>query len=158
MISQERFEELVKLARKGQLETMEAIKLAVHESIADEQAKNAELLTAARLALPLMENFFRAKEGKGTIKMLRNAITKAEGNADFGRVCSCVECVPNGPDGPDETETNAKRYEWLRSRDLEQISLGGVFAGMTPDNTVLNGVDLDNAIDAEMAGTKGEQL
>jgi hypothetical protein len=45
MISQERFEELVTFARKGQLETMEAIKLAVHESVADEQAKNAELLS-----------------------------------------------------------------------------------------------------------------
>lgn len=81
MIPQERFDALVAFARKGQLETMEAIKLAVHESIADEQAKNAELLKAARLALPLMEKFFLAKQGKATIRILRNAIAKAEGQS-----------------------------------------------------------------------------
>lgn len=43
----------------------------------------------------------------------------------------------------------AARYEWLRSRDLDAIQQGGVFAGKTPDNVVLNGTDLDAAIDAE---------
>lgn len=42
---------------------------------------------------------------------------------------------------------DAQRYRWLRSRDLNAIEDGGVFAGMTPDNTVLNGDDLDRAID-----------
>jgi hypothetical protein len=83
MISQKRFEELVKLAerakKEGGMYIHEAISLAVHESIAVEQAKNAELLKAARLALPLMEKFFLAKQGKAKTRILRNAIAKAEG-------------------------------------------------------------------------------
>ena len=43
-----------------------------------------------------------------------------------------------------------RRYAYLRSRDLETIKTGGVFAGMTPDNLVMNGADLDAAIDAAM--------
>lgn len=50
-----------------------------------------------------------------------------------------------------EVESDAARYRWLRSRDLDTISKGGVFAGMTPQNVVLNEEDLDAAIDAAMA-------
>jgi hypothetical protein len=50
-----------------------------------------------------------------------------------------------------ELEQDAERYRWLRQRDLETIGVGGVFAGMTPENIVLNGDDLDNAIDAALA-------
>ena len=42
------------------------------------------------------------------------------------------------------------RYLWLRRRDLNTIQAGGVFAGMTPRNVVLNGKDLDEAIDDAM--------
>lgn len=42
------------------------------------------------------------------------------------------------------------RYLWLRRRDLNSIQAGGVFAGMTPNNVVLNGKDLDKAIDDAM--------
>ena len=45
-------------------------------------------------------------------------------------------------------EKDAERYRWLRGRDFETIQQGGVFAGVTPENMVINGVDLDNAIDA----------
>lgn len=48
-------------------------------------------------------------------------------------------------------EKDAARYRWLRSRDLETISQGGVFAGMTPENVILNGEDLDEAVDAAIA-------
>ncbi|HBP1657364.1 TPA: hypothetical protein L5U92_000743 [Pseudomonas aeruginosa] len=50
--------------------------------------------------------------------------------------------------------TDAARYRWLRERDLETISRGGVFAGMTPENIVLNLEDLDAEIDAAIEGTK----
>lgn len=54
---------------------------------------------------------------------------------------------------------DAQRYEWLRSRPLNTIARGGVFAGLTPDNVVLNGDDLDAAIDrARGAGEKGARL
>ena len=46
---------------------------------------------------------------------------------------------------------DAARYRWLRARDLETIGQGGVFAGMTPQNVILNGQDLDDAIDAALA-------
>lgn len=46
---------------------------------------------------------------------------------------------------------DAERYRWLRERDLDTVHAGGVFAGRTPDNVVLNGADLDTAIDAAMA-------
>ncbi|WP_027015518.1 hypothetical protein [Comamonas composti] len=53
---------------------------------------------------------------------------------------------------------DAMRYRWLRERDLDTLSKGGVFAGMTPNNVVLNGDDLDDAIDAAIAARadKGE--
>jgi hypothetical protein len=49
---------------------------------------------------------------------------------------------------------DAERYRWLRDRDLETIHNGGVFAGRTPDNMVVNGDDLDLDIDAAMKETK----
>jgi len=55
----------------------------------------------------------------------------------------------------DQQIAYAKRYEWLRSRDLDAIGSGGAFAGMTPENVVLNDVDLDAAIDAAMEHAHG---
>ncbi|MGF7197538.1 hypothetical protein FHW81_002663 [Pseudomonas sp. RC10-4-2] len=49
---------------------------------------------------------------------------------------------------------DVERYRWLRERDLETISRGGVFAGMTPKNIVLNLEDLDAEIDAAIEGAK----
>jgi len=48
-------------------------------------------------------------------------------------------------------ERDAARYRWLRERDLDTIHLGGVFAGQTPENLVINGEDLDRAIDEAMS-------
>ena len=45
---------------------------------------------------------------------------------------------------------DAARYQFLRGRDLNTIYMGGVFAGITPENVVLNGDDLDAAIDANL--------
>lgn len=46
---------------------------------------------------------------------------------------------------------DAARYRFLRSRDLDTIGKGGVFAGLTPDNMVLNEEHLDAAVDVAMA-------
>ena len=46
---------------------------------------------------------------------------------------------------------DAARYQFLRARDLDAIYAGGVFAGQTPQNVVLNGDDLDREIDAALA-------
>ncbi|HJV52771.1 MAG TPA: hypothetical protein VJ652_14990 [Noviherbaspirillum sp.] len=42
-------------------------------------------------------------------------------------------------------------YRYLRERDLDAIHKGGVFAGLTPDNIVLNGDDLDDTIRVAMS-------
>lgn len=54
-------------------------------------------------------------------------------------------------DDQDALARDAARYRWLRERDLDTIDKGGVFAGSTPDNVVLNGEDLDRAVDWGMA-------
>lgn len=48
----------------------------------------------------------------------------------------------------DEAARDAERYRFLRGRDLDTIHIGGVFAGMTPQNIVLNEDDLDREVDA----------
>ncbi|SUC63789.1 hypothetical protein [Pseudomonas aeruginosa] len=79
----------------------------------------------------------------------------------------CASVLPgtyymDPPDGgnvsiPEQIRRMAKdaaRYRWLRERDLETIRQGGVFAGMTPENIVLNLEHLDAAIDAALEGAK----
>ena len=43
---------------------------------------------------------------------------------------------------------NAERYQVLRQADIDTIHNGGLFAGLTPDNIVINGSDLDQRTDA----------
>lgn len=56
--------------------------------------------------------------------------------------------------GNRDIERDAARYRWLRERDLDSIDKGGVFAGMTPENLVLSGDELDAAIDLQMSFEK----
>ncbi|WP_127462310.1 hypothetical protein [Burkholderia thailandensis] len=58
------------------------------------------------------------------------------------------ECMASLLDRLEAAELYADRYRYLRERPLNAVSVGGVFAGKTPDNVVLNGADLDAAIDA----------
>ena len=60
----------------------------------------------------------------------------------------CIDC--SSAISAKEEVIYAKRYAFLRGRDIYSIASGGVFAGMTPANVVLNGVDLDAAIDDAM--------
>ena len=46
---------------------------------------------------------------------------------------------------------NAERYLVLRQADVDTIHNGGLFAGLTPDNIVINGSDLDERVDAVLA-------
>jgi hypothetical protein len=50
----------------------------------------------------------------------------------------------------DSMRKNDQRYRWLRKRNLETVHQGGVFVGLTPHNLVLNGEDMDKAVDAAM--------
>lgn len=44
-------------------------------------------------------------------------------------------------------QRDAERYRKLRAADINAIHKGGVFVGLTPDNVVINGEDLDIAVD-----------
>lgn len=61
----------------------------------------------------------------------------------------CDQC--SGALSPEKVKAYAKRYAYLRERSLDAIKAGGVFAGLTPENVVLNGDDLDAAVDAAQA-------
>lgn len=49
---------------------------------------------------------------------------------------------------------DAERYRVLRQADVDTIHNGGLFAGLTPDNVVINGLDLDIHTDAVIASRK----
>lgn len=72
------------------------------------------------------------------------AIGKALG-ADMDDDGSAIEGLAQ------ETRLDAERYRWLRSRDVNSISKGGVFAGITPQNLVINEETLDEAVDDAIA-------
>jgi hypothetical protein len=68
-----------------------------------------------------------------------------EAGYDDGKIAECQHCTD---------ARDAARYRYLRDRDIDTIRSGGIFAGMTPDNVVLNGVDLDKAIDSAAANAQ----
>lgn len=45
---------------------------------------------------------------------------------------------------------DSKRYQLLREADIDAIKKGGVFVGITPENLVINGIDLDAEIDKRL--------
>lgn len=49
---------------------------------------------------------------------------------------------------------DAERYQVLRQADVDTIHNGGLFAGLTPENIVLNGRDLDERVDAVITSHK----
>ncbi|MNF16998.1 hypothetical protein D3C80_2202810 [compost metagenome] len=53
-----------------------------------------------------------------------------------------------------ELSRDAERYQVLRQADIDTIQNGGLFAGLVPDNIVINGCDLDRRIDAVIASRK----
>jgi len=64
-----------------------------------------------------------------------------------GKVSECQQCT---------NARDAARYRWLRERDLDTISKGGAFAGLMPEKLVLNGADLDKAVDSAIR--KSEEI
>ena len=77
-----------------------------------------------------------------------------EANQILDPESDCIELHPRFA----ECAKNANRYLWLRARDLDTITCGGVFAGLTPDNLVLNGEDLDAAVDAALAAQQPSEV
>ena len=97
------------------------------------------------------ENMDDACKLKTEIARLNNQMAFDAAHRCLRPACgpTCTDC--NGAiDGPLLFQY-AKRYAYLRNRSLNAIKFGGVFAGLTPDNVVLNGQDLDAAIDEALA-------
>lgn len=139
---------------------------------------HAELRRVAALAHPDAEWFIaRNLDHPNIDKPAASFIATATPKAVLGLIdeverleeelSQCASALPgtyymDPPDGgnvsiPEQIRRMAKdaaRYRWLRERDLETISRGGVFAGMTPKNIVLNLEDLDAEIDAAIEGAK----
>ena len=68
-----------------------------------------------------------------------------------GNECYACRCAIS----PQEMRDYAIRYAIIRNAPLNAIKDGGVFAGKTPENLVINGEDLDAAIDAVRPPTIG---
>lgn len=66
----------------------------------------------------------------------------------------CTEIISKLMKEKDRLERIEKRYNYLRGRDLDTISNGGVFAGQTPENLILSGDELDEAIDESIISDK----
>jgi hypothetical protein len=93
-----------------------------------------------RLSVVLAADFDRLKGEREALQQLLNQRDEALHSLEQRRYAEQQACQA--------AERDAERYRWLRSRNLETIHQGGVFAGTTPENMVLNGVDLDAAVDA----------
>lgn len=53
---------------------------------------------------------------------------------ELNHACSCSDAI---------------RYRKLRNADLDTIEQGGIFVGKTPDNIVISGEDLDQALEVQ---------
>lgn len=128
----------------------------------DELRNNAEFIAAnnPKTVLALLDEIDRLKAENCAHKDTQKHCELLE-----QYLKECASALPgtyymDPPDGgnvsiPEQIRRMAKdaaRYRWLRERDLETIRQGGVFAGMTPENIVLNQEDLDAEIDAALEG------
>ena len=95
---------------------------------------------AGDFACTLAQHFEEIKAREAALQLLLNERDEQVHSLEQRRQAEQQACQA--------AERNAARYLWLRDRNLETIHQGGVFAGITPENMVLNGVDLDAAVDA----------
>jgi hypothetical protein len=75
--------------------------------------------------------------------------------AEYAQIANAPDVSPLMQSGV-LTSKDAERYRWLRERDVNTINQGGIFVGMTPNNVVINGIDLDVAIEEAMAIEKAQ--
>ncbi|MBF8703058.1 hypothetical protein [Pseudomonas putida] len=94
----------------------------------------------------LMKSCQRGVAGKGqAIEAANNLLAECYGL--LGKLAAENEAL----------RKDAERYRVLRQADLDTIHNGGLFAGLTPDNIVINGHDLDRRADAVIAANKEVQ-
>lgn len=126
--------------------------------IGGEKYANADFIAAANPAavLELLADIERLKAQLATERLSGFAAAFyqiADAVGVTGARAATPEQVFNGEVMPaiEAFRKDAERYRWLRSRDVDTISKGGVFAGMTPQNLVINEETLDEAVDAAMS-------
>jgi hypothetical protein len=85
-----------------------------------------------------------------TTAEIRAAISRNE-HIDPDAALALCAIAEKQADEIERLRADAARYQFLRNRDLDTIHRGGVFAGMTPENVVINLEDLDEAVDAAMS-------
>lgn len=113
-----------------------AAALAVIEADRSQTLTN-EHVDALDIAIKIQRGMFKPPEPRAEV---------THGDTTMG------EYMASLLDRLETAEVYADRYRYLRERPQDAVGAGGVFAGKTPDNVVLNGADLDAAIDAARAG------
>ena len=111
---------------------------------------NTQIIDTAK-SLQRVKNYLeRVEQGKGYCKeCIHTFIDK--GGDEIPLLVADLKVLQIVATSLNTDARDAARYRWLRARDLETICQGGVFAGMTPQNVILSGEDLDAAVDAAMA-------
>ncbi len=61
-----------------------------------------------------------------------------------------VRLLTTVPQDDSSEARDAARYRYLREQPIDSIERGGIFVGLTPQNIVANGADLDARMDAAM--------
>lgn len=132
-------------------ENVPALRAALEDAKAAINSMKVEAETAAQGDEQMMLEACEQISTEGLAASLAiDAVLAAAPTAD-ALGAKCAACFFAGCCEHQAIQTKADRYDYLRERDLDTLHMGGVFAGKTPDNVVLNGEDLDAAIDAALA-------
>lgn len=77
------------------------------EQLSELETRNTEMLALLQRFMAFANNEV-FNYPPGSLCELQRLIEKSEGKTNSGRMCSCVECVPDGPEGSTETTEQFK--------------------------------------------------
>ena len=80
-------------------------------------------------------------------QLIKRAVEVGEGWDDNKLMNAAAERILRQQEEIVRLSVDAARYNYLRSQKIDTIHGGGVFAGVTPANVVINGQDLDSMVD-----------
>lgn len=135
---------LIRAAGQSKMLRMDAEKLAEFDKL---KAENAGLKTGYEAYEQVVEGLRAELDEAKQFQPIGEACLS---NRDTLRASLGLKLGDHLHEHVEGLRKDAERYRWMRERDLETVHRGGVFAGVTPENLVLNGNDLDDRIDAAM--------